>query len=65
MYYRFIFTRDSRKELNKIRKWVEAEHIRPVIDKIFDLSETKEALEYIQEGHARGKVIIRVTENEI
>lgn len=65
VYYRFIFTRDSRKALNKIRKWVEAERIRPVIDKIFDLSETKEALAYIQEGHARGKVIIRVTENEI
>lgn len=63
-YYRFIFTRDSRQQLNKIRKLVEAKKIHPVIDKIFDLAETKDALEYIHEGHARGKVVIKVTEPE-
>lgn len=64
VYYRFIFTRDSRQELNKIRKMVEANKIHPEIDKIFDLADTKEALDYIHKGHARGKVVIKVTEPE-
>lgn len=34
--------------------------VMPVIDRIYKLSETPEAIRYLEEGHARGKVIIRL-----
>lgn len=34
--------------------------IRPIIDKIYPLDEVKEALQYLGEGNAKGKVIIKI-----
>ena len=33
----------------------------PVIDKTYKLNETRDALQYLETGHARGKVVIKVT----
>jgi NADPH:quinone reductase-like Zn-dependent oxidoreductase len=38
----------------------EAQKIGPVIDKRYPLSEVPEAIRYLGEGHARGKVVIAV-----
>lgn len=59
--YHFIFTHDSRAQLNKIRQLVEAHKIKPVLDLTFDFEEVDKALEYLQQGHATGKVIIRIS----
>jgi len=32
--------------------------IKPVIDRRYNLSEASEALRYLEQGHARGKVIV-------
>jgi NADPH:quinone reductase-like Zn-dependent oxidoreductase len=32
--------------------------ITPVIDRTYSLSETPEAIRYLEEGHARGKVVV-------
>jgi NADPH:quinone reductase-like Zn-dependent oxidoreductase len=37
---------------------MEAEKITPVIDRLYSLSEAAEAVSYLEEGHARGKVVI-------
>jgi NADPH:quinone reductase-like Zn-dependent oxidoreductase len=34
--------------------------VRPVIDRRYTLNEVPEALRYLGEGHARGKVVITV-----
>lgn len=34
--------------------------LRSVIDRRFSLAETAEAIRYVEEGHARGKVIVVV-----
>ena len=39
---------------------LEAGQVVPVIDRRYPLSETAEALRYLGEGHARGKVVITV-----
>jgi NADPH:quinone reductase-like Zn-dependent oxidoreductase len=39
---------------------LEAGKVVPVIDRRYPLSETAEAIRYLEEGHARGKVIIIV-----
>ena len=37
---------------------MKAGKVTPVIDKRYRLSEVREAIRYLEEGHARGKVVI-------
>jgi len=39
---------------------LEAGTVKPVIDRRYELSEASDALRYLGEGHARGKVVITV-----
>jgi NADPH:quinone reductase-like Zn-dependent oxidoreductase len=39
---------------------IESGKVKLVIDKRYTLSETAEALRYLGEGHAKGKVVITV-----
>jgi NADPH:quinone reductase-like Zn-dependent oxidoreductase len=48
-------------DLATLKELIEAGKIRPVIDRTYSLSETPEALRYLEEGHARGKVVITVS----
>ncbi len=41
-----------------MRELLETGKVKPVVDRRFELSETADALRYLGEGHARGKVII-------
>ena len=51
----------SRKEyLAAIRDLMEAGTVVPVIDRVYTFSEVPQALGYLEEGHARGKVVITV-----
>jgi NADPH:quinone reductase-like Zn-dependent oxidoreductase len=55
-----VSAKRSQKDLVFIRELVEAGKIVPVIDKRYPLSEAAEALRYLGEGHARGKIVITV-----
>jgi NADPH:quinone reductase-like Zn-dependent oxidoreductase len=46
------------KDTGYLRDLVEAEKLRPVIDRTYPLSETPEAFRYLEEEHAQGKVVI-------
>ena len=35
--------------------------LTPVIDRVYDLNESADAMRYLEEGHARGKVIVKVS----
>ena len=48
------------KDLAFMKELLEAGKVVPVIDRRYPLSETAEALRYLGEGHARGKVVITV-----
>ena len=43
---------------------LEAGKIVPVIDRCYPLSETAEAIRYVETGHARGKVVITVADSD-
>ena len=48
------------KDLVALGELIEAGKVTPVIDRTYPLSETAEAFQYLDEGHARGKVVIAV-----
>jgi len=50
----------DQKDLGIIKELLETGKVVPVIDKRYPLSEAAEALRYLGEGHARGKVVITV-----
>jgi NADPH:quinone reductase-like Zn-dependent oxidoreductase len=56
---RFLST-PNHADLVVLKELTEAGTLRPVIDRTYALSETPAALAYIEAGHARGKVVIRV-----
>ena len=48
------------KDLDFMKKLLEAGKVAPVIDRRYPLSEVAEAIRYLEEGHAHGKVVITV-----
>ena len=60
--YRFIFMKPSGAELAQIALLVAKGAIKPVVDRIFPISECQSAIEYSASGRARGKVVISVVD---
>lgn len=56
--YSFLFVRPDGAQLTEIATLIDAGKLKPVIDKIFPFDASLEALSYLEEGHARGKVVI-------
>ncbi|WP_073527164.1 NADP-dependent oxidoreductase [Pseudomonas fluorescens] len=56
--YEFVFMRASGAQLDEITALVEAGSIRPVIDRTFPFESTAAALDYVEQGRAKGKVVI-------
>jgi NADPH:quinone reductase-like Zn-dependent oxidoreductase len=50
----------NQKDLVFVKELLEAGKVVPVIDRCYPLSETAQAIRYLEEGHARGKVVITV-----
>ncbi len=58
--YSFLFMRPDGSQLAQIGALIEASQIRPVIDKVFPFSQAREALAYLAEGRAKGKVVVQM-----
>ena len=56
--------RPNKEDLLFIKELLETGKVVPVIDKRYPLSETAEAIRYLEKGHARGKVVITVEHND-
>jgi NADPH:quinone reductase-like Zn-dependent oxidoreductase len=51
---------DKKNQMAVLKDLLEAGKITPIIDRTYPLAEVPEAIGYLEEGHARGKVIITV-----
>ena len=58
--YSFLFMTANGKQLSEITHLIETGKIRPVIDKVFAFEKTNDALQYIESGRAKGKVVIKM-----
>jgi NADPH:quinone reductase-like Zn-dependent oxidoreductase len=55
-----FIARISKEDLTILRELMATGKVTPVIDKRYRLSEVREAMRYLEEGHARGKVVITI-----
>jgi NADPH:quinone reductase-like Zn-dependent oxidoreductase len=51
---------ENHEDMIALKELIEAGKLTPVIDRTYPLSEVPEAIRYLEEGHARGKVVITV-----
>ena len=50
----------SAELLGRIKRFVDAGQLKVVIDHIYPLEQAVEALEQVEHGHVRGKVVLRI-----
>jgi NADPH:quinone reductase-like Zn-dependent oxidoreductase len=53
---------NNKQDLAILEELFESGKVVPVIDRCYPLSEVAQALRYVEEGHARGKVVITVAQ---
>jgi NADPH:quinone reductase-like Zn-dependent oxidoreductase len=58
--FKFFIAKVLKADLILLRDLMQGGKVKPVIDREYPMSETAEALRYLEEGHARGKVVITV-----
>ncbi|HZC98640.1 MAG TPA: NAD(P)-dependent alcohol dehydrogenase [Actinomycetes bacterium] len=55
-----LISKERSEDLVVVKEFIEAGTVTPVIDRTYPLSEVPEAIRYLEQGHARGKVVITV-----
>jgi NADPH:quinone reductase-like Zn-dependent oxidoreductase len=55
-----FISKERKEDLEELRELLEAGKVMPVVDRTFPLSEVPDAIRYLREGRARGKVVITV-----
>jgi NADPH:quinone reductase-like Zn-dependent oxidoreductase len=53
-------SRENHEDMIVVKELIEAEKVTPIIDRTYPLSDVPEAIRYMREGHARGKLVITV-----
>ena len=56
--FRFFIANINRDDLTTFGELIQAGKVSPVIDRRYSLTQTAEAIAYVEEGHARAKVLI-------
>jgi NADPH:quinone reductase-like Zn-dependent oxidoreductase len=52
--------RPNKKDITTLRDLLAAGKVTPVIDRCYKLTEIREAMRYLEAGHARGKIVITI-----
>lgn len=55
-----LMARISQADLLYLKELIEAGQITPVIDRCYPLEKTPDAMRYLEEGHAQGKIVITI-----
>jgi NADPH:quinone reductase-like Zn-dependent oxidoreductase len=55
-----FISKEIHEDMIVLKDLIESGKVTPVIDRTYSLSETPEAIRYLENGHARGKIVIRV-----
>jgi NADPH:quinone reductase-like Zn-dependent oxidoreductase len=53
-------SKQKREELIAVTELIEGGKLTPIVDRTYPLADTAEGLSYVEQGHARGKVVVTV-----
>jgi NADPH:quinone reductase-like Zn-dependent oxidoreductase len=56
----FFVANWNKPDMNVLREMLESGDVKPVVEKRFELREVSDALRYMGEGHAQGKLVINI-----
>ncbi len=56
--YRYLFMHPSGPDLEFLAALIDAKQIEVVVDKVFPFTQAKEAIAYLEDGRAKGKVVV-------
>ena len=56
----FFIAKFNKPDMVVLRDFLETGRMTPVIDRRYELSEIADALRYLEEGHAQGKIVLAV-----
>jgi NADPH:quinone reductase-like Zn-dependent oxidoreductase len=55
---RAVMARERREDLLVLKELIESGKLSPVVERTFGLGDAAEAIQYVEDGHARGKVAV-------
>lgn len=58
--YSFLFMKANGGQLREISALIDSGAIRPVVDQVFPFEATREAMDYVESGRAKGKVVVKM-----
>ena len=58
--FSFLFMRANGAQLSEITALIDQGVIRPVVERVFPFESTQEALDFVEKGRAKGKVVVNV-----
>ena len=58
--FSFLFMKANGGQLREISALIDAGAIRPVVDRVFPFESTREAMDYVETGRAKGKVVVKM-----
>jgi NADPH:quinone reductase-like Zn-dependent oxidoreductase len=56
----FFVAKFNKPDLDALRELLESGNVKPVVEKRYELGEVADALRYLGEGHAQGKIVINI-----
>lgn len=59
---KWFIVRPDTEQLARIAELVDEGHLKPIVNSVYPLAETRQAYEHSLSGHMRGKVVIQVVE---
>jgi alcohol dehydrogenase len=64
VFYRYIFMHPSGVELAELASLVDSGKLKVIVDRVFPFDEIDKAFAYLEAGHAKGKVIVRIAKQQ-
>ncbi len=59
--YRYMFMHPSGEDLATLARLIDEQRVEVVTDRVFGFEQIADAFEYLEQGHAKGKVVVRMT----
>lgn len=61
IHYHFLFMQPNGEQLSRIAELVETQKMVPVLDRVYDFTEFSKAIQHVDSGHTKGKVVVNIS----